>query len=266
MSHAQSLAAAYFEAREIDRLTLQHPISIDEAYALQSQVMDLLYARGEKKVGYKMGLTSRAKMKQMGVDSPIYGVLTDRMQLENGARISMTSPKKLIHPKIEPELAFFISKDIHDPDGKITAAQALEAVSGVCPALEIIDSRYKNFNFTLPDVVADNCSGSFFILGKTVKPPSALDLGNLGMILEVDGKPTQFGSSSAILGHPAESLAELCRMLGRRGAGLKAGQIVLAGAATQAIPMEADTTIRVSVQDLGDASVSFRRAPEYNRS
>jgi 2-oxo-3-hexenedioate decarboxylase len=258
MSHAQTLASAYFEAREIDRLTLQHPISIDEAYGLQSQVMSLLYARGEKKVGYKMGLTSKAKMKQMGVDSPIYGVLTDRMRLEDGAKISMNAPKKLIHPKIEPELAFFISKDLNGES--VTCEQALDCVSGVCIAMEIIDSRYKNFNFTLPDVIADNCSGSYFLLGRTAKRPADLDLGNLGMVLEVDGKAVQFGSSSAIYGHPGESLAELCRMLTRRGEGLRSGDIVLAGAATQAIAMVEGTKIRTSVQDLGSASISFERA------
>jgi 2-oxo-3-hexenedioate decarboxylase len=254
MNHAEKLASAYFEAREIDRLTLETPISIPEAYTIQSQLMELLYRRGEKKIGYKMGLTSKAKMKQMGVDSPIYGILTDQMELEDGAAITIDSPKKLIHPKIEPEIAFRIGSDLQ---GRVDAARALDAVSGVCAAMEIIDSRYKNFNFTLPDVIADNCSGSYFILGKTWKKPSELDLGNLGMFLEVDGKPVQFGSSSAIYGHPAESLAELCRMLAGRGEGLRAGDIVLAGAATQAIEMTPGTEIRASVQDLGTPRVFY---------
>jgi 2-oxo-3-hexenedioate decarboxylase len=121
--------------------------------------------------------------------------------------------------------------------------------------MEIIDSRYKDFKFELPDVIADNCSSFAFVLGDTVRDPREVDLGNLGMILEVDGKPVQFGSSAAILDHPLDSLLELCRMLAGRGLTLPAESVVLAGAATAAVPLNAGARVRASVQDLGSVEI-----------
>jgi 2-oxo-3-hexenedioate decarboxylase len=170
------------------------------------------------------------------------------MQIADGAEISLQGR---IHPRIEPEIAFILGKDL---EGPISAAQALLACSGVCAALEIIDSRYKNFEFQLPDVVADNCSASGFILGPVVRRPD-FDLGNLGMVLEVNGSPVHFASSAAILGHPVHSLVELVRMLSEREQGLRAGSIVLAGGATAAVPLKAGDQLRVQVQGLGAATV-----------
>jgi 2-oxo-3-hexenedioate decarboxylase len=246
---AKIVTDAYFEAYEIEKLTDQQAISIPEAYLIQDEALKILFSRGDALVGWKMGLTSKAKMKQMGVDSPIYGALTRKMQIQDGAPFSL---KGRIHPKIEPEIAFMIGEDLK---GKPTEAQALAACSGVCAAMEIIDSRYKNFNFTLPDVIADNCSSSAFVLGKVLKSPRDVDLGNLGMVLEQDGKAVQFGSSAAIYGNPATSLCELVYMLSERGLGLKKGQIVLAGAATAAIAMGANSKITLRVKDLGTVSV-----------
>lgn len=245
---AQIVTDAYLGAYEIDKLTDRSPFSIPEAYAIQAEALQILYKKGDRRVGYKMGLTSKAKMKQMGVHNPIYGVLTEKMRLASSASGSHFDFKGRIHPKIEPEIAFLIGKDIQ---GKVTAEEALAACSGVCAAMEIIDSRYRNFNFTLPDVIADNCSSSAFVLGETIRKPSEIDLGNLGMIMEVNGKPVQFGSSSAIYGHPAASLAELCSMLAEQDQGLRAGDIVLAGAATAAVSIEPGQKIKTLVQDLG---------------
>jgi 2-oxo-3-hexenedioate decarboxylase len=252
---AKIVTDAYFGAYEIDKLTDRAPLTLPQAYDIQDKAMKILYAQGDRRVGYKMGLTSKAKMKQMGVHQPIYGVLTEKMRL-SGAPASNSASftfQGKIHPKIEPEIAFLIGKDIQ---GKVTADEALAACTGVCAAMEIIDSRYRNFNFTLPDVIADNCSSSAFVLGETIRKPSEVDLGNLGMLMEVNGKPVQFGSSAAIYGHPAASLAELCAMLAERDQGLRVGDIVLAGAATAAIPMERGQEIRTSVQDLGSVSLT----------
>jgi len=246
---AKIVTDAYFGAYEIDKLTDKSPLSIEDAYLVQTEALKLLYARGDRRVGYKMGLTSKAKMKQMGVHQPIFGVLTEKMHVTSGSTFDF---RGRIHPKIEPEVAFLIGRDIQ---GKVSPEEALSACSGVCAAMEVIDSRYRNFNFTLPDVIADNCSSSAFVLGETVRHPSEIDLGNLGIILEVNGKPVQFGSSAAIYGHPAASLAELCSMLTEQGQWLRAGDIVLAGAATAAIPMETGQEIRTLIQDLGAVSL-----------
>jgi len=246
---SRKLDEAFLQARDLERLTAREPFSVEEAYEIQDELLDLRYERGERQIGLKMGLTSRAKMKQMGVDSPIYGVLTDKMALKTGARFPL---KGTIHPRIEPEIAFHIGRDL---SGTPTREQVLVACKGVCAAMEIIDSRYRDFKFELPDVIADNCSGYAFVLGETVRKPSEVDLGNLGMILEVDGKAVQFGSSAAILDHPLDSLLELIRMLDKRGLGIPAGSIVLAGAATQAVPLLSGTSVRTLVQDLGSVEL-----------
>jgi len=251
-AYASVLDHAALHAREVDRITLSlGELAIPDAYRIQDEVIASRVRRGEAVIGLKMGLTSLAKMRQMKVDSPIYGVLTDSMRIPAGGEIALPGR---IHPKIEPEVAFILERDLSGP---VDAATALSACSGVCAAMEIIDSRYRNFNFTLPDVIADNCSSSGFVLGEVIRSPSEVDLGNLGMMMEISGKGSQFGSSAAIYGHPAESLAELCRMLHARGLpGLKAGMIVLAGGATEAVMLEAGDRVSLSVQGLGTVSVT----------
>jgi 2-oxo-3-hexenedioate decarboxylase len=243
---ARTLDGCVLNAREIKRFTLEYPsFSIAEGYTVQDQGIAMRTARGEKIVGLKMGLTSRAKMKQMGVESPIMGVLTSSMIIKNGGVLRLEGR---IHPKVEPEVAFLIDQPLR---GRVTREQALAACKGVVAAVEVIDSRYENFDFQLPDVVADNCSGSGFILGDVIKSVDDLDLGNLGMVMSVSGEATQFGSSSAILGHPADSLVELVHMLEPLGRGVEPGMIVLAGGATAAVRVAHGARVVTEVQGLG---------------
>lgn len=253
----QQLAAivddAVMNRTEIDQIAATNPaLTMEVAYQIQAASVARRIERGERLVGMKMGLTSRAKMEQMGVHEPIYGRLTSSMILNNGATIQHGD---LIHPRIEPEVAFLLKRDLSGP---VTPAEALLAVEGVCAALEIIDSRYRDFKFTLPDVVADNTSAVLFALGDLVKPPDAVNLGNLGIVMEINGVAVEIGSSAAILEHPARSLAELANMLARRGESLKAGQIVLAGGATAAVAINPGDHIRAVVDELGVAEVRVR--------
>lgn len=247
---AETLDQARRRRREIDPLTLAHPaLSLPEAYAVQAEGVGLRAGGGEKVVGFKMGLTSEAKMRQMGVNAPIWGVLTDAMRLDNGGAFACAGA---IHPRVEPEIAFIIGRDLK---GRPSPEEALKSCSGVCAALEIIDSRYRDFRFTLPDVVADDCSACAFVLGPAVRPAEA-DVSRLKMALEIDGQAVQEGSSEAIYGHPARSLAALCALLDEAGEFLKAGSVVLAGAATQAVALKAGSRARAVVEGLGEASVS----------
>lgn len=237
----------------IDQLTKEVPdLGVEDAYNVQEVSVQRRLERGERLIGMKMGLTSRAKMEQVGVHEPIYGRLTDGMVVNDGTIFSLQGR---CHPRVEPEVAFILGKDIQGP---ATDAEIAGAVEGVCAALEIIDSRYRDFSFTLPDVIADNTSASAFVLGGTVRPVNDVNLGNLGIVMEVNGKAAQIGNSSAIYDHPLRSLVELVRMLSRRGQGLKAGQIVLAGGATAAVPLAPGDHIRCLVDELG--SVEFRVA------
>ncbi len=243
---AEIVDTAAMNAEPIEMLTASYPeLDLERAYDVQRASMARRFNRGEKLVAMKMGLTSRAKMEQMGVHNPIYGHLTDEMMRSNGDAIVRSEH---CHPRVEPEVAFILGKDLVGP---VTSAEALDAVEWVCGALEVIDSRYKDFKFTLIDVVADNASSTRFFLGETRKRPEDLDLGNLGMVMELNGKVAETGSSAAILEHPARSLAELANMLAERGEKLVAGQIVLAGGATKAIHVDTGDHVHLTVQDLG---------------
>ncbi|PTQ73542.1 2-oxo-3-hexenedioate decarboxylase [Celeribacter persicus] len=230
-------------ATEIPQISDKTPLTVEDAYAVQALSMQRRYARGEKRIGIKMGLTSRAKMVQVGVSDVIWGRLTDAMREDEGGVVSMA---KYVHPRVEPEIAFLMKKPL---SGNVSALEAMAAVEAVAPALEIIDSRYKAFKFDVGDVIADNSSSSGFVLGTWHSPE--IDLSNLGMVLSINGRPQEIGSSAAILGNPVRSLVAAARMVASAGEELKAGDIVLAGGATAAIPMAAGQSVLLEVETLG---------------
>lgn len=193
----------------------------------------------EPLVGLKMGLTSRAKQVQMGVAAPIWGRLTGPMRIPDGGKVDTA---RLIQPRIEPEVAF-----------RLDAAG--EAIA-VAPALEIIDSRYADFRFTLPDVIADNTSAAGFVVGGWHPLPEGLD--NLGVLLEVDGRVAEVGSTAAILGDPRRALSLGLGLARQAGVAPEAGWVFLAGAATAAVPLLPGAHVRAVLERLGTASVVAR--------
>lgn len=224
--------------------------NINDAYSIQEHGVDLRKGEGETVIGLKMGLTSEAKRKQMDLDSPLYGVLTDTMEIKNGGTFTL---KGTIHPKIEPEVAFFIEKEL---SGKVTRDEVLDSVSWVCSAMEILDSRYEQFKyFSMEDVISDNSSSSHFILGETRLSPRDIDLNNLEMKMSIDGEVKAEGVSSAISGDPLVSVIQLCELMESRGQTLKAGSIVLAGAATPAVQLSPGMNVSLEVTSLGKVSV-----------
>lgn len=243
---AETVDAAAHTATAIPQLTDGRPLTVEDAYGVQALSLARRYARGERRVGMKMGLTSRAKMAQVGVDEMVWGRLTDAMQVEEGGTVSRA---RFVHPRAEPEVAYLLKAPLA---GRVTAAQALAAVEAVAPAIEIIDSRYKDFKFALSDVVADNSSSSGFVVGQWSKPD--IDVGNLGLALSVDGHVVQVGSTAAILGHPMRSLVAAARLVAQWGERLEAGWIVLAGGITAAHPLAVGTTVRLDMRVLGPVS------------
>jgi len=241
---AQRLDEAAHNATAITQLSSQGiSLSLEGAYQVQRASVARRLARGERQLGIKMGFTSRAKMQQMGVDEMIWGPLTSGMQIEEGGTLDL---EKFIHPRVEPEIAFLLKKDLHGP---VSFTEAMDAVEAVAPALEVIDSRYLDFRFSLEDVIADNCSSSGFAIGQWRK--NITDLDNLGMVLEIDGTAVEFGSSAAILGNPWRSLVAAARLAAESGSALKAGWTVLAGAATAARPLAAGNHVRLQCEALG---------------
>lgn len=248
---ARTVDEAARTATEIPQLADSHDLGLDEAYAIQALSIRRRQERGERVIGMKMGLTSRAKMNQMGVHDVIWGRLTDAMRVEDGEAICFD---RYVHPRVEPEIAFLLKRPL---EGLVTMAEALNAVEAVAPALEIIDSRYKNFKFSLPDVIADNSSSSSFVLGAWNRPD--IDLSNLGMVMRFNGKVMQVGSSAAILGHPGRSLAAASRLVAAGGLRLEAGWIVLAGGATAADALSPSLSVSLDVQHLGATGFTVGR-------
>jgi len=245
---ARTLDNAAANAKATRQLSDREILTELEGYDVQAASIGRRLIRGEKRVGVKMGFTSRAKMIQMGIEDMIWGRLTDQMVIEDGGTVSMAD---YVHPRVEPEIAFLLDRPLA---GIVTGAEALAAVQAVAPAMEIIDSRYRNFKFSLADVVADNCSSSGFVVGPW--RDSEADLTNLGMIMEFNGRPRQIGSSAAILGNPVRALVAAARLSAAADEPLQAGWIVMAGGATAAEALSPGDYVRNSVQQLGTVAFS----------
>lgn len=246
---AKLLDDAACNATAVAQISATETLTLDEAYEVQRQSIERRIARGERRIGMTMGCTSRAKMEQMGVNELIWGRLTNAMLVEDGGTISM---KRFVHPRVEPEVAFLLRKPL---SGMVTAMQALDALEAVAPALEIIDSRYQNFRFSLTDVVADNNSNSGVTVGPWNSPRQPLD--NLGMRVTVNGRAQSFGSTAAILGDPLRSLVAAARLVAIGGEVLQAGHIVMAGAAMAAFELHVGMHVQLEVERLGRTSFSL---------
>lgn len=226
---------------------------IPTAYDVQALVVADRLAQGYQVVGAKLGLTSEAKQQQMKVSEPLYGWLTDDMRIEPGEALIVD---RFIQPRVEAEIAFLIGDDLEGTD--IGAADVLAATAAVMPAIDVLDSRYAGYSFTLPDVVADNSSSAGFITGSTLVDPTGIDLRLLGVVLEVNGKVMATAAGAAVLGHPASSVAWLVRALARRGEGLTAGMTVLSGACTAAFAVSPGDTVVARIDRLGTVEVPCR--------
>ena len=242
---AEQLDAAARDAREVAQIDPEGHLSLQDAYAIQRASIQRRVSRGARRVGVKMGFTSRAKMVQMGVSDVIWGRLTGDMLIEEGMAASFA---RFVHPRVEPEIAFVLKKPL---PGHVTAAEALASVEAVAPALEIIDSRYRDFKFTLPDVIADNASSSGFVVGPWSDPRE--DFSNLGLTMSIDGRVVQVGSTAAILGHPLRSLVAAARLSDAAGEPLQAGWVVMAGGATPAEWVKPGQYVSIEMERLGSA-------------
>ncbi|MFJ8027765.1 2-keto-4-pentenoate hydratase [Streptomyces sp. NPDC096311] len=221
-------------------------LDLDTAYAVQDETLQRRLNRGEHIVGIKLGLTSRAKQQRMGIDVPLTAWLTDAMLLPAGEPVPQD---RLIHPRAEPEIVFVMKDRLAGPG--ITAATALAAVGSVHGGIEVIDSRYLDFRFKLPDTVADNASSGRFVTGPVGVPPEKLDLAMEACLVEVDGQVADSATGAAVQGHPAEALALAANELGRRGLAIEPGWLVLTGGMTDAVFVPPGTTVAVHFTHLG---------------
>jgi 2-oxo-3-hexenedioate decarboxylase len=250
---AGTLDAAALELRAVPKLTDAEPgLSLADAYEVQWALRSRRLAAGRRLTGLKMGLTSPAKMRQMGVETPIYGFLLDDFLVADGAELRADA---LIHPRVEAEIALVTRRPLRGPN--CTLAAAVSAVDYAVPALEIIDSRYRDFRFDLPSVVADNASSAKYVVGSTRSAISGIDLSRVQVVLERNSEPVAHGAGAAVLGHPAQSLAMLANQLALREQEIPAGTFVMTGGITEAVAARPGDTFVALCEHLGSVSVRF---------
>lgn len=250
---AEHLERCQLEARDTTKVSDEHPgMDWDDAYAIQDTILQRKLGRGARLVGYKAGLTSYAKMKQMGVSEPVFGFLVDEFTVPEGGAVKVS---ELIHPKVEPEICFVTRTALRGPGCHIGAV--LAGCDFVLPGIEVIDSRYRDFKFDAKSVIADNTSASRFVVGGRSAAAQDLDLRTMGIVLEKNGVPVAFGAGAAVVGHPAAAVAMLVNHLATHGRELPAGSLVLSGGITEAVAVQAGDSVTLKMQHLGSVGIRF---------
>lgn len=254
----RELAAALYRA-ELERspiapLTDTYPdMDIADAYAIQLEGVRLRTQAGAGIAGWKVGLTSKAMQQMLGVDQPDFGHLLDNMRIDEGQDIEAAA---LIWPRAEPEIAFQLKADLRGPG--VTAAQVLEATDYLIPALEVIDSRVRDWKIKLCDTIADNASCGRFVLGRARTPPRGLNVKLIGMNYYVNGELVSTATSAAVLGNPAEAVAWVANVIAPYGHYLRAGQIVMPGSLVAAVDAKPGSHIRAEFDHIGSVEMRMK--------
>ncbi len=252
--YARELYTALRECQPVDPLTGREPgITIEDAYRISTRLMELRVADGERIIGKKIGVTSRAVQEMLDVHQPDFGYLTDRMVYDSGAVIPAS--ERMILPRAEGEIAFVLREGLPEPG--VTAADVLRATDFVLPCFEIVDSRIRDWKIRIQDTVADNASCGYFVLGGPAADPRDLDLSTCGMVLEKNGEVVATGAGAAALGSPLNCVAWLANTMARFGTPLQAGEVILSGSLVPLIPVTAGDHMTVQIGGIGTASVRF---------
>ncbi|MDI1289904.1 MAG: 2-keto-4-pentenoate hydratase [bacterium] len=250
---ADEFDAAYADLSPIDQVSLRFPdLTLDDAYAIQLEQIRRRIALGARIVGHKVGLTSRAMQKQLDVDQPDFGHLTDDMVFIEHAVVPMD---RFLQPRIEPEIAFVLRSPLAGPG--VGVAEALAAVDFVLPAMEIIDSRVRDWKIGLLDTIADNASSAGIVLGSTPVRVDSVDLRLSGCVMTRNGEVATTGAGGAVLGSPISALAWLANTLGRLGVTLEAGHVILPGSQTPSIAVVAGDVFTARFGGIGSVTTRF---------
>ncbi|QBM16463.1 2-hydroxypent-2,4-dienoate hydratase [Marinobacter sp. JH2] len=228
-------------------------ITIEDAYNISLRILERRTESGEKVIGKKIGLTSKAVQNMLKVGQPDFGYLTDKMAFSQGEEVQISD--RLMQPKAEGEIAFILKKDLMGPG--LTAADVLAATDCVLPCFEVVDSRIENWEIKIQDTVADNASCGVFLLGDRAVNPRKVDLATCGMVVEKNGSIISTGAGAAALGSPVTCVTWLANTLGQFGIPLKAGEVILSGSLVPLEPVQAGDFMSVSVGGIGGASVRF---------
>lgn len=250
---ADELYQAELNLRPIEPLTSRNGnITVEDAYKIQLKNVKRKLETGLKVKGKKIGITSFAVQRMLNVNQPDFGYLFDSMYVEDGGVVNLDS---LIQPRVEGEIAFVMEKDLKGPG--VTEVDVLRATAFVVPAIEIVDSRIKNWKIKIQDTIADNASSALFVLGGKKTLVDNLDFKCLGMILEQNGEVVVSGAGAASLGNPVRAVAWLANKLAEFGEYLRAGEIVLSGALAQLVVPRRNDFFKVTIQKLGSVSIKF---------
>ena len=249
---ADRLMSAAQTRKAIDPPSAETALSVADAYRIQMINVERSVDAGRRIVGRKVGLTSLAMQKMMGVSEPDFGHLFDDMIIASGNECDVRS---LLLPRVEPEIAFVLSRELRGPG--LTRDDVIAATDYVTPAIEIIDTRIRDWKITLADTIADNASSARVVIGKEKTLPKAHDLASIAMRLEKNDATVEQGVGAAVLGHPAEPVAWLANKLAEFGQTVAAGSIVMPGALCRAIEVAAGDSITARFGQLGAVSVRF---------
>lgn len=248
---AKYLQAAVDERQAVQAITAQiDDLPLADAYTIQNLLVQAQLDDGDTLAGAKLGLTSKAKQEQMGVSEPAYGWVPASSVLVPSGEVRLD---QLIHPRVEPEFVFVMGSDLSG--STVTADDVLDATDRVVGGIEVIDSRYEAFSFTLPDVIADQTSAARVAIGNDGVSPRDVDLADVECVFTVDGQETGRATGEALLGSPAECVAMLVRHLDRYDRGLEAGWVIMAGAPTSACPLAPGTVATASYSHFADVTV-----------
>jgi 2-keto-4-pentenoate hydratase len=234
--------------------TIKENLSIEQAYSIQLYTINRQLELGTKIVGKKIGLTSLAMQQLLGVNEPDYGHLLDTMQIENEG---IVSNKLVLQPRVEGEIAFILKKELKGPN--VTRKEVLEAIDFIVPAIEIVDSRVKDWKITLIDTVADNASSGLYVLGDQRFTLDEVDLVHEKMDLYKNGEKMNSGLGKDVLDHPAEAVAWLANKLSDFNISLLPGEVILSGAISAAVNAVPGDTFTAKFETLGEVTVSFEK-------
>ena len=253
----KELADSLWRAEEthnfIPPLTDSYPeLSPDDAYRVQEQVLQYRLSSGRKVVGKKVGLTSVAMQKMLGIDTPDYGMIFENMVLNDGAEVAFDS---LQQPRVEPEITFFLKKTLKGPD--VTVEDVIEATDYVVASLEVVGSRVADWKIKLADTIADNASHMAAVIGSLKVDASEIDLVNEGLIFEKNGEEISRGTGAAVLDNPAKAVALCANKLGEYGVPLNAGEFVMPGALVGMTPVSRGDVVVAKFDNLGSVSIKF---------
>jgi 2-keto-4-pentenoate hydratase len=251
---AAALLGAYASRTPVPPLTATYgDFSVDDAYAIQLAQTSVWAKDGAVVKGHKVGLTSAAMQRQLGVTTPDFGVLLDRMFLPEGIT---ADTRRFLQPRAEPEIGIVLGRPLAGPG--VTVAEAVAAIDFVLPALEIIDSRIADWKITLPDTIADNASSGALVLGSRPVRPQDIDLSLTGCLLHRNGRLVDTGAGGAVLGgSPVNALVWLANVLGERGVALESGHVILPGSVTAAIAIHPGDTISATFDRMGTVAMTF---------